>query len=181
MHLAEDRTFEFGDFTLIPRERQLLHGGKPVHLTAKAFDLLLALVRRSGHLVSKDELLREVWPDTFVEEVNLTVNISTLRKILDRARDGDGMIKTVPKCGYRFVTPVTLRDAAVVCDRETPQLARQATQNADAYRAYLQGRHDWNCRSEEGLRRAIERFQTPSKWIHDLRSPIRGSPIATRH
>lgn len=69
------------------------------------------------------------------------------------------MIKTVPKCGYRFVTPVTLRDAAVVCDRETPQLARQATQNADAYRAYLQGRHDWNRRSEEGLRRAIERFQ----------------------
>ena len=80
MHVPEDRTFEFGDFTLVPRERQLLHDGKPVHLTAKAFDLLLALVRRAGHLVSKDELLREVWPDTFVEEVNLTVNISTLRR-----------------------------------------------------------------------------------------------------
>jgi DNA-binding winged helix-turn-helix (wHTH) protein len=89
MHVPEDRTFEFGDFTLVPRERQLLHDGRPVHLTAKAFDLLLALVRRAGHLVSKDELLREVWPDTFVEEVNLTVNISTLRKVLDRARDGD--------------------------------------------------------------------------------------------
>jgi DNA-binding winged helix-turn-helix (wHTH) protein/Tfp pilus assembly protein PilF len=159
MHVPEDQAFEFGDFTLAPRERQLLHDGKPVHLTAKAFDLLLALVRRSGHLVRKDELLREVWPDTFVEEVNLTVNISTLRKVLDRSRDGDGMIKTVPKCGYRFVTPVILRDAAVVCGRETRQLARQVTQNADAYRAYLQGRHDWNRRSEEGLRRAIERFQ----------------------
>jgi len=160
MHVPEEQAFEFGGFTLVPRERQLLHDGKPVHLTAKAFDLLLALVRRAGHLVSKDELLREVWPDTFVEEVNLTVNISTLRKILDRVRDGDGMIKTVPKCGYRFVTPVTLRDVAVDCGQETRQLARQVTQNADAYRAYLQGRHDWNRRSEEGLRGAIERFQS---------------------
>src|SRR5579862_1563312 len=119
MDVPENQAFEFGDFVLIPKERLLLAAGKPVHLTAKAFDLLLALVRRSGHLVSKDELLREVWPDTFVEEVNLTVNISTLRKILDSARDGDGMIKTVPKCGYRFVTPVVLRDAAVVCSQET--------------------------------------------------------------
>ena len=74
--------------------------------------MLVALVRRSGHLVSKDDLLREVWPDTFVEEVNLTVNISALRKTLDRGRNGNGMIQTVPTRGYRFVAPVMARDAA---------------------------------------------------------------------
>ena len=71
----DDRVIEFGDFTLTPKERLLLHAGEPVALTSKAFDLLVALVRRSGHLVGKDELLRQVWPDTFVQEVNLTVNI----------------------------------------------------------------------------------------------------------
>ena len=58
--------------------------------TPKAFDLLAVLVRHAGHLVTKEALLHEVLPDTFVEEVNLTVNISALRKVLDRGRNGDG-------------------------------------------------------------------------------------------
>jgi DNA-binding response OmpR family regulator len=90
----DDRIFEFGDFTLSPKERLLLHASEPVILTAKAFDLLVSLVRRSGHLVSKDELLREVWPDTFVQEVNLTVNISALRKALRRRRADQDPIQT---------------------------------------------------------------------------------------
>ena len=114
MHAPEDQIFEFGDFVLAPKERLLLCGGDPVPLTPKAFDMLVVLVRRSGHLVSKDDLLREVWPDTFVEEVNLTVNISALRKTLDRGRNGNGMIQTVPTRGYRFVAPVMARDAALV-------------------------------------------------------------------
>jgi DNA-binding winged helix-turn-helix (wHTH) protein/TolB-like protein len=113
MDVPENQAFEFGDFVLIPKERLLLAAGKPVRLTAKAFDLLAILVRRSGHLVSKDDLLREVWPDTFVEEVNLTVNISALRKALDQGRSGNGMIQTVPTRGYRFVAPVLTRDAAL--------------------------------------------------------------------
>src|SRR4051812_21787021 len=113
MDVPENQAFEFGDFVLIPKERLLLAAGEPVHLTAKAFDLLAILVRRSGRLVSKDELLREVWPDTFVEEVNLTVNISALRKALDQGRNGNGMIQTVPTRGYRFVAPVMTRDAAL--------------------------------------------------------------------
>src|SRR5436190_5257501 len=154
MRLPDDQIFQFEDFILSPKERLLLCGGQPVSLTAKAFDLLVALVRHGGHLLSKDELLSEVWPDTFVQEVNLTVNISALRKALERSRDADGMIQTVPGHGYRFVAPVTLRNASV-----THQVGQHVTNNPDAYRAYLQGRHDWNLRSEEGLKRATERFQ----------------------
>ena len=88
MRAAEDRIFEFGDFILAPEERLLLCGGEPIPLTAKTFDLLVTLVRHSGHLVSKDDLLRAVWPHTIVEEVNLTVNISALRKALGRGRSG---------------------------------------------------------------------------------------------
>ncbi len=149
--MHEDRIFEFGDFILEPKERLLLRGGDPVLLTPKAFDLLVVLVGRSGHLVTKNDLLHEVWPDTFVEEVNLAVNISALRKALDRDRNGVGMIQTVPTHGYRFVTPVMARHGT----------AGRAFHdgNADAYRAYLRGRFNWNQRSEAGLKRAIEYFQ----------------------
>ena len=109
--MHEDRVFEFGNFILVPKERLLLRGGEPVPLTPKAFDLLVVLVDRSGHLVTKGDLLREVWPETLVEEVNLTVNISALRKVLDRDWKGAGMIQTVPTHGYRFVGPVMARDA----------------------------------------------------------------------
>jgi DNA-binding winged helix-turn-helix (wHTH) protein/Tfp pilus assembly protein PilF len=153
--MHEDRVFEFGHFILAPKERLLLCGGEPVPLTPKAFDLLVVLVDRSGHLVSKDDLLHQVWPDTFVEEVNLTVNISALRKALDREGNGVGMIQTVPTHGYRFVGPVMARDAKV--DRTFRD------GNADAYRAYLRGRFDWNQRSEASLKRAIEHFQRTVK------------------
>src|ERR1700752_959024 len=91
--------FRFGNYLLDDHERVLLYDGHPVTLTQKAFDLLVVLVRNSGHLITKDELLNEVWPDTVVAEVNLSVNISALRKALGE----DGFIETVPKRGYRFV------------------------------------------------------------------------------
>ena len=150
----DDQVFEFGDFMLSPKERLLLHAGEPVSVAAKAFDLLVALVRRSGHLVGKDELLREVWPDTFVQEVNLTVNISALRKALRRGGTDDDPIRTVSAHGYRFVAPVIARNATV-----THRVGRVTTENTDAYRAYLQGRHHWSQRSEEALKRATEHFQ----------------------
>jgi len=108
--MQADRVFEFSDFILAPKERLLLRGGEPVSLTPKAFDILVVLVSRGGHLVRKDDLLHEVWPDRFVEEVNLTVNISALRKALDRDRSGSNMIQTVPTHGYRFVGPVMARE-----------------------------------------------------------------------
>jgi len=101
---SRGQVFEFGAFVLATEERLLLRDGEPVPLRGKPFDLLVALVRRSGHLISKDELLRAVWPDTFVDEVNLSVNISAVRKALERGC-GSGIIQTVPKRGYRFVPP----------------------------------------------------------------------------
>jgi DNA-binding winged helix-turn-helix (wHTH) protein/TolB-like protein/lipoprotein NlpI len=112
MRAFQGQAFEFGDFVLVPKERLLICGGEPVSLTAKAFDLLVALVRRSGHLVTKDELFAEVWPNTFVQETNLTVNISALRKALERGSNGNGIIQTVSGRGYRFMAPVVARDTA---------------------------------------------------------------------
>jgi DNA-binding winged helix-turn-helix (wHTH) protein len=80
--MREQEIYHFGPFSLGPAERLLLRDGTPLSLTPKVFDTLVCLVRNHGRLVSKDELLNEVWPDTFVEEVNLAVNVSTLRKIL---------------------------------------------------------------------------------------------------
>jgi DNA-binding winged helix-turn-helix (wHTH) protein/TolB-like protein/Tfp pilus assembly protein PilF len=112
MDAAQEQAFAFGDFLLVPEERLLLSKGRPVPLTGKAFDLLVALVRRSGRLVPKDELMQEVWPNTFVEETNLTVNVSALRKALERAGNGRGVIQTVSGRGYRFVAPVVGREVA---------------------------------------------------------------------
>src|SRR5215472_585346 len=98
--------YQFGPFLLDPAERILSCGGSPLSLTPKAFDTLLCLVRNRGRMLTKDELLRQVWPDTFVEEINLAVNISTLRKAIgDNARDGLYIV-TVPGRGYRFVGEV---------------------------------------------------------------------------
>ena len=163
MSAFEDQVFTFGEFTLSPKERLFLRGQQPVPLTAKAFDILVALVRRSGHLVTKDDLLREVWPGTFVEEVNLTVHISGLRKVLDRDAKVASVIQTVPTHGYRFVAPVTMTHAEIVLRKHlepgSRELGRQPTKNADAYRAYLHGRHEWNRRTMDSLRRGIEHFQ----------------------
>ena len=71
----------------------------------KAFDLLLVLVENGGHLLVKEELMRLVWPDSFVEEANLSRNVFTLRKALGESEDGPEYIETVPKRGYRFVAP----------------------------------------------------------------------------
>jgi DNA-binding winged helix-turn-helix (wHTH) protein/TolB-like protein/Tfp pilus assembly protein PilF len=98
--------FEFGPFRLDLRERLLLRDGEPVGLTPKAFDVLAVLVRRSGSLVEKDELLNEVWPDTIVEESSLSQKIYQLRKILDDGSDEDKYIQTVPRHGYRFIAEV---------------------------------------------------------------------------
>jgi TolB-like protein/DNA-binding winged helix-turn-helix (wHTH) protein/Tfp pilus assembly protein PilF len=87
-------------------ERQLLRDGKPLELTPKAFDTLVALVENSGHLLTKEDLLKRVWPDTFVEEATLAKNVFTLRKTLGSQHGEDQYIETVPTRGYRFVGQV---------------------------------------------------------------------------
>ena len=99
--------YEFGCFRIDRAERTLLRDREVVTLTQKAFDVLMALVERSGHIVEKEELMGKVWPDSFVEEGNLTQNIYTLRKILGETEDGQQYIQTVPRRGYRFTANVS--------------------------------------------------------------------------
>jgi eukaryotic-like serine/threonine-protein kinase len=106
---VENRTqSRFGPFHIDVRERVLRRDGRPVPLTPKAFDVLVAFVEQPGQLLSKQELLDKVWPDTFVEESNLAYNVFALRKALgDPAEGGRLFIETVPKRGYRFTAAVT--------------------------------------------------------------------------
>ena len=109
--------YEFGSFRLEPAERKLTRGNKVVVLTPKAFDTLVLLVRNSGHLLEKDALLRMLWPDSFVEEGNLSNNIFVLRKALG---EDPPYIETVPKRGYRFVGAVRQLPNAVPISSEKP-------------------------------------------------------------
>jgi DNA-binding winged helix-turn-helix (wHTH) protein/Tol biopolymer transport system component len=113
MNMQPGRLYQFGSFRLDAAERVLLREGTPVPLAPKAFDVLLVLVERRGHIVEKDDLLKAAWPDAFVEEGNLPVNVSLLRKVLgDDRRNGNRFIETVAKRGYRFIAPVVEIDSA---------------------------------------------------------------------
>ncbi|HEX8140967.1 MAG TPA: winged helix-turn-helix domain-containing protein [Pyrinomonadaceae bacterium] len=102
----EEHIYEFGAFRLNIKARLFLKARRPVQLNPKTFELLAILVQRSGRLIEKEELLRELWPDSFVEESNLTQNIYLLRKALGEDANGYVCIKTVPRHGYRFVAEV---------------------------------------------------------------------------
>ncbi|MEO7144546.1 MAG: winged helix-turn-helix domain-containing protein [Bryobacteraceae bacterium] len=115
----KNRQFEFGSFRLDPANRRLLNGQKPLALAPKAFDTLVHLVENSGRLVSREELMKAIWPDSLVEDANLTVNISLLRKTLGDQEDGQPYIETVPRKGYRFNADVKLVDPAPVRLQET--------------------------------------------------------------
>jgi DNA-binding winged helix-turn-helix (wHTH) protein/TolB-like protein/tetratricopeptide (TPR) repeat protein len=106
METSAKLAYQFGPFYLDPQERLLLQGSQTIPLTPKAFDLLVFLVEREGHLIEKSELLKAVWRDSVVEEVNLPVTISALRKALADDRDEHRYIETVSKRGYRFVADV---------------------------------------------------------------------------
>jgi len=106
--LADKRVYEFGKFRLDTAERVIETDGRPLPLTPKAYEVLLVLVENRGRIVEKEDLMRRVWPDTFVEDSNLGFNISVLRKLLGEG-NGNGSsryIETVPKRGYRFVAEV---------------------------------------------------------------------------
>lgn len=102
--------YEFEPFSLNATERLLLRDGRVVPLKPKILDLLLALVEHSGHILGNDVLMKQVWPDSFVEESNLTVSISALRKVLGKGKDGRAYIENIPKRGYRFVACVVTLD-----------------------------------------------------------------------
>ncbi len=101
--------YEFGPFCLDPAERQLLRDSQPVQLTPKAFDTLLLFVENNNRLLSKEELISKLWPESFVEESNLAQNVSMLRKALGERVSGGQYIETVPKRGYRFIAEVSIK------------------------------------------------------------------------
>ncbi|HEU4933159.1 MAG TPA: winged helix-turn-helix domain-containing protein, partial [Pyrinomonadaceae bacterium] len=118
--MPHNSRFEFGPFQLDLNERVLIRGGEVISLRPKATEILARLVRNAGQLVKKDELLKEVWPDTFVEESNLSQTIFMLRKALGDDRGEPKYIETVPRRGYRFV--------AAVRDEEAKQPPREDSQ-----------------------------------------------------
>ena len=107
MTVSPGSQYQFGAFWLDAARRTLCRGGERVAMTARAFDVLLALVERAGETVDKDELLRIVWPDAVVEESNLTQQVFVIRRLLGTPPGHAGYIVTVPRRGYRFVAPVT--------------------------------------------------------------------------
>src|SRR5262245_6420969 len=121
--------YAFGAFRLDPVEKVLFRDDSPVSLTPKTLETLVVLVERHGHVVTKEELLRVVWPDTFVEENNLAQHISTLRRVLGETETGRQFIETIPKRGYRFVGPVTTQASAddATADETAAEIAPPAS------------------------------------------------------
>src|SRR5712671_7088424 len=108
-----EHIFAFGPFRLLAAQRLLLEGDTPVRLGSRAFDILAALVERSGEVVAKQELIARAWPQTFVEETNLKMQVSALRRALGDGQDGHRYVATVPGRGYNFVAPVRRDEASL--------------------------------------------------------------------
>src|SRR5262252_7415474 len=121
MERSTTRHYSFAEFELDAARRVLLKRGKPVALKPKALDLLLTLIEHRGEILNKDELLEKVWAGQFVEEGNLTVHISALRKALGEKKKDHHFIVTVPGHGYGFVGELNNDDEVVV---ESHRLSR---------------------------------------------------------
>lgn len=112
--------FAFGRFRLIPSRQLLLRDGVPVQLGSRALEILTALVRRRGELVSKDDLIAAVWPNMFVDESNLKVNVCHLRRSLGDTQKPPTYIATVAGRGYRFVAPLQIASSNHTSGSLTP-------------------------------------------------------------
>src|SRR5215470_6327967 len=104
--LTQRRIYEFDDFRVDTGQFLLMRAGQSTAITPTVFKILLTLLEQAGQIVSKDEMIKCVWPDSFVEEGNLNRNVSTLRKALQERPCDHRYIETIPKTGYRFVAPV---------------------------------------------------------------------------
>src|SRR5947209_8863017 len=102
----DGQAISFGPFRLLPAQRLLLEGDQPVRLGSRAFDILATLLERPGEVIGKDELVSRTWPKTFVEDANLKIQVSALRRALGDGQGGRRYIATVPGRGYNFVAPV---------------------------------------------------------------------------
>ena len=117
MSVVRAKTYQFGDFELDTGEWVLRRGGEIVPVTPKALQALALLVSNSGRVVARTDLIEALWPDTFVEDSNLTVTISMLRKALGESENGNRFVETVAKRGYRFLPQVISNGRPYVADR----------------------------------------------------------------
>src|SRR6185437_10440086 len=136
MPSIQTQVYEFGPFRLDCAEQRLLRHNQPVALTPRALNLLKVLVQHAGHLVTKEDLLRTLWPESFVEEANLSVNVSAVRRAIGDGQTGQAQyIETVPKLGYRFIAPV--RQVAPSATQQLPRPVRRKTVAAGALAALV--------------------------------------------
>lgn len=139
MEALTDARFRFNDFELDCARRELIHRGVPIQLKSKTFDLLQYLVENHGKLLTKSELLDHVWPEQFVEENNLTVQISALRKIFAATGD-DKFIRTVPGKGYTFGANVTGGSEELIVEhRSFSRLIIEERESLDSPKTQLHG------------------------------------------
>lgn len=133
MSRPQPRAYEFGPFRLDVAKRLLLRDGEPMALTQRLFETLLTLVENGGRVMTKDELMSKLWPDTTVEEANLTVNISALRKVLGETASEHRYIATIPGRGYQFVAAVRRADQEDEADetRTVPIAEKPASAEID--------------------------------------------------
>ena len=145
---------DFGPFRLDINERVLLRAGRRVPLPAKAVSTLIVLVRNKGHVVEKDDLMKEVWPNEFVEEGNLAQHIFMLRRAFGETADSPKYIETIPRRGYRFL------DAAEESNNASAlRITSRFTDSSSAHQAYLKGRLCWSKHTREGLEEATKYFR----------------------
>ena len=133
----ENGAYRFGEFSIWPSERRLVHGDRAVLLPPKALDALLLFVRNQGRLVLRNDIIRTLWPETHVSETNLTNIIVLLRKTL-----GHDVIQTVLKSGYRF-TPAVIGEPGI---------------NQAAYSSFVRGKELLSERSLGSISRARDYF-----------------------
>src|SRR5215472_5535554 len=128
---SDKHLYDFGPFRLDLRERVLLREGIYVPLPPKTLDTLVVLIEHSGRIVEKGELIRLIWPDTFVEDVTLAKNVSMLRKVLGES-EGCRYIDTIPKRGYRFVAEVRVLNPATPVTPSLPETTPAASRGPEA-------------------------------------------------
>src|SRR3954471_6821667 len=110
----DGRAISFGPYRLLAAQRLLLEGDRPVRLGSRAFDILAALVERPGEVVGKEEVIARAWAQTVVEDSNLKIQVSALRRALGDGQGGNRFVITVPGRGYNFVAPVRREETSHV-------------------------------------------------------------------
>src|SRR5215207_9008495 len=122
--------YSFDDFRLDPAKRKLWFGDRSIQIPTKAFDLLVVMVEHSGELLERQRLVELVWPGQLVEESNLSVTVSSLRKALGEHKGDERYIVTIPRQGYRFIADVTRDEVSNLNGSADAESAHNETSNA---------------------------------------------------